>query len=74
MAGSRTGTPTIWKESVRIARLYQKYGASDMTAALGAPYTACIQALVTCVVTVLASDDFVLQIDRTPPAGPEDLA
>jgi hypothetical protein len=73
MAGSRTGTPTIWRESVRIARLYQTYGASDMTAKLGLPYTECVQALVACVVAVLATDDFVLKIDRTPPAGPEDV-
>jgi hypothetical protein len=73
MAGSRTGTPTIWKRSVQIARLYQKLGASDMTAKLGAPYTSCIQALITCVVDVLATDDFVLQIDATAPLGPEDI-
>lgn len=73
MAGSRTGTPTIWNESVKIARMVQKFGASDMDAKLGVPYGDCVRALVACVIAVLATDDFVLKIDRTPPAGPEDL-
>lgn len=73
MAGSKTGTPTIWREAVKITRLYQKYGASDMATKLGTPFKDCVTALIACTVAVLATDDFVLQIDRTPPAGPEDI-
>jgi hypothetical protein len=74
MAGTRTGTPSIWRESVRITRLVQKFGASDMAAKLGTPYADCVNALVTCVIAVLASDDFVLQVDYTTPGGPEDIS
>jgi len=74
MAGSRTGTPTIWVNAREIARLKNKYGAADMTAKLGAEFTACVDALVTCTLAVLVSDDFVLKIDRTLPTGPEDEA
>lgn len=73
MAGSRTGTPTIWVLAKQITRLKNKYGGSDMTAALGADFTACINALVACTLVVLSTDDFVLKIDRTTPLGPEDI-
>ena len=73
MAGSRTGTPTIWKLTTKIVRLKQKFGASDMTEALGSEFTACIDALIACAIAVMATDDYVLQIDNTAPAGPEDL-
>jgi hypothetical protein len=73
MAGSRTGTATIWRASQKITRMVQKFGAADMTTRLGAEYDACIRALVTCVVAVLATDDHVLQIDATAPFGPEDI-
>ncbi len=74
MAASRTGTPTIWREAVKITRLVQKLGASDMDAKLGVPFGDCIRALVPCVIAVLATDDFVLKIDFTAPLGPEDIA
>jgi hypothetical protein len=73
MAGSRTGTPTIWNAAREITRLKNKYGAADMSAKLGADFAACIDALVTCTLVVLTTDDFVLKIDRTAPAGPEDI-
>jgi len=72
MAGSRTGTPTIWVLARDIARLKNKYGAADMTAKLGSEFTACVDAIVTCVAAVLLTDDYVLKIDHTAPAGPED--
>ena len=74
MAGSRTGTPSIWKHAVKITRLKQTFGGADMTAKLGSEFTACIDALIACTIAVLATDDFVLQIDTTTPLGPEDLA
>ena len=72
MAGSRTGTPTIWKKAVEITRLKGKLGGGDMTLKLGSEFTACIDALIACTIAVLATDDHVLSIDRTAPAGPED--
>lgn len=72
MAGSRTGTPSIWKKSVEIARLYGKLGAGDMGAKLGTPFADCINALVACTIAVLSTDDYVLKVDHTVPGGPED--
>lgn len=73
MAGSRTGTPSIWRHSVKIARLLQTYGASDMDNALGSAFGTCVRALVACVIAVYSTDDQPLQVDRTLPLGPEDL-
>lgn len=73
MAGSKTGTATIWRHAVKIAQLKQKYGGADMTARLGADFTACINAVVACVIAVYSTDDLPLQIDRHAPSGPEDL-
>jgi hypothetical protein len=72
MAGSRTGTASVWREAVKIRRLVATYGASDMTARLGADFTACVNALVACVAAVYATDNAPLEIDRVAPAGPED--
>lgn len=74
MAGSKTGSPSIWKHSLKIYRLYSKYGASDidMVTNEGAAYGDCVRAIVTCVAAILLSDDLPLQIDRHAPYGPED--
>jgi len=73
MAGSRTGTPSIWKKAVEITRLKGLLGGGDMTAKLGSEFTACVDALITCTLALLATDDHVLSIDRTAPLGPEDI-
>ena len=72
MAGSRTGTSTIWRDARNIARVYQKLGAADLEARTNTAFKDCVTAIVTCVLAILASDDFPLQIDRTSPLGPED--
>lgn len=72
MAGSRTGTASIWKHATKIQKLVAIYGANDMTARLGADFTACVTALVNCVVAIYGTDNAPLEIDRVPPAGPED--
>lgn len=73
MAGSRTGTPSIWLLALKIARLKGKLGGADMTAKLGSDFTACIDALIACTLVVLTTDDYVLKIDNTAPLGPEDF-
>lgn len=73
MAGSKTGTASIWQASRKIARLKGKYGASDMTARLSSEFTDCVDALIACTIALLATDDHVLQIEHTAPYGPEDL-
>lgn len=72
MAGSRTGTASIWRLATKIQKLQATYGASDMAARLGPDFVTCINALVACVLAVYAVDNFPLQIDRVPPQGPED--
>lgn len=72
MAGSRTGTPTIWNYAVKITRLKGKLGGGDMTDKLNSEFTACVDALITCTLALLATDDYVLKVDRTAPLGPED--
>lgn len=73
MAGSRTGTPTIFKHAVAITRLVQKLGASDLATKTSVDFQTCVTALVNCTVLILLSDDFPLQIDATAPLGPEDI-
>jgi hypothetical protein len=73
MAGSRTGTASIWRYAKKIQKLQATYGASDMTARLGADFTACVNALVACVIAIYGVDNFPLEVDRVAPHGPEDL-
>ena len=73
MAGSKTGTASIWIAARKIQRLKSKYGAADMTTRLSADFTACIDALILCTIAILSTDDQVLKIDFTLPTGPEDF-
>lgn len=74
MAGTKTGSPSIWRHSLKIAQLYRKYGASDIDLITnsGVTYGDCVRAIVACVAEILLNDDFPLQVDRHNPAGPED--
>lgn len=74
MAGSRTGTPTIVHLALKIAKVYQKYGASDLATATNVDFQTCVVNLIQCAVALALTDDFLLQVDRTGPAGPEDTA
>lgn len=73
LAGSKTGTASIWQAARKIQRLKGKYGAADMTTRLSADFTACIDALIACTIVILSTDDQVLKIDYTLPTGPEDF-
>jgi hypothetical protein len=73
MAGSKTGTASIWNAARKIQRLKGKYGAADMAARLNPEFVTCVDALIACVVALLATDDQVLKIDRVAPLGPEDF-
>jgi len=72
MAGSKTGTYSIVKNARDIARLVQKYGATDLESRTSAQFNTCVLNLVQCVVALALTDDYLLQYDRTLPAGPED--
>lgn len=73
MAGSRTGTSSIWQHAKKIQKLQAKYGAADMGARLGGEFVTCVNALVACVVAIYGTDNAPLEKDRVPPAGPEDV-
>jgi len=73
VAGSRTGTPSIWRHALKITRLKGTLGASDLAAKTSVEFETCVNALVACALTILASDDFPLMIDSTEPLGPEDF-
>ena len=72
MAGSKTGTSTIVHEALHIAKVFQKYGASDLAARTNVDFQTCIVNLIQCAVALALTDDFLLMRDRTGPAGPED--
>lgn len=73
MAGTKTGTWSIVQDAKDIARLYQKYGASDLEARTNADFQTCILNLVLCVVQLSLTDDYLLQKDASAPLGPEDV-
>jgi len=73
MAGSKTGTASIWLAARKIQRLKGTYGAADMATRLNNEFVVCVDALIACVIALLATDDHVLQIDSTEPLGPEDI-
>jgi hypothetical protein len=73
MAGSRTGTPTIYKAAQRICRMVNLYGASDLVARTSPEFGAAVVALVAACTAFNLLDDQPLQIDHTPPYGSEDL-
>lgn len=74
MAKNKTGTWSIVQHAREIARLQQKYGAADLEARTNVNFAVCIHDLIVCVVSLALTDDYLLQVDRTPPAGPEDTA
>jgi len=73
MAGSRTGTPTIVKAARRICRVVGKLGASDLGTRTTPAFQAAVLALVAACQVLEATDDHILQIDRTAPYGPGDI-
>lgn len=73
MAGSRTGTPSIYKFTKKICRMVNTYGASDLATRTSADFASAVLALVAACAVFDALDNFPLQIDRLAPDGPEDL-
>lgn len=72
MAGSKTGTWSIVQDARHITRMFTKFGAVDMASRTSQAFVDCVVALVTCYQALQNTDDFLLQVDRTLPAGPED--
>jgi len=72
MAGSKTGTWSIVQHSRKILDLFNTYGASDLRARTSVDFETCVVNLVICMTQLALTDDYLLQKDRTAPAGPED--
>jgi len=72
MAGSRTGTSTIYYLARKICKMVSLYGASDLASRTSAEFATAVTALVAACHAFEALDNFPFQIDRVAPAGPED--
>lgn len=72
MAGSKTGTSTIYHLSKKICKMVNVYGASDLSTRLSAEFATAVSALVAACAAFEALDDQPFQIDRTGAAGVED--
>lgn len=72
MAGSRTGTSTIYHLARKICKMVALYGATDLSSRTSADFAAAVSALVLACNAFEALDNFPFQIDRIAPAGPED--
>jgi len=72
MAGSRTGTSTIYHLAKKICKMVGIYGATDLGDRTTPEFAAAVAALVAACQAFEALDNFPFQIDRTGPIGPED--
>lgn len=72
MAGTRTGTSTIYHLSKKICKMVNVYGASDLASRTSSEFQAAVTALVAACMAFEALDNFPFQTDRLAPDGPED--
>jgi hypothetical protein len=72
MAGSKTGTSTIYHLARKICKMVQVYGAADLASRTSDAFAAAVVALVAACTAFEALDNFPFQIDRVAPDGPED--
>ena len=72
MAGTRTGTSTIYYLAKKICRMVGTYGATDLAARTSADFQTAVLALVAACQAFEALDNFPFQVDRVAPDGPED--
>lgn len=70
---TRTGTSSIIVLARKICKMVAIYGASDLSARTSPAYQAAVFALVSACAVFEAADDKPGEVDRTPPAGPEDI-
>lgn len=69
---TRTGSASIISLTRHICRLVGTFGAGDLAARTSPEFAAAVLALVAVCNAFEAADNFPGQIDRVPPAGPED--
>jgi hypothetical protein len=72
MAGSRTGTSSIYYLAKKICRMVALYGASDLSTRVSPEFATAVTALVAACHAFEALDNLPFQVDRIAPAGPED--
>jgi len=72
MAGTRTGTSTIYYLAKKICKMTALYGATDLASRTSAEFAAAVAALVLACQAFEALDNYPFQVDRVSPAGPED--
>lgn len=72
MAGTRTGTSTIYYLAKKICKMVNLYGASDLGSRTSEDFAAAVGALVAACHAFEALDNYPFQVDRVSPAGPED--
>lgn len=72
MAGSRTGTSTIYYLAKKICKMVATYGAIDLSSRTSPEFATAVNALVAACHAFEALDNFPFQVDRTAPDGPED--
>jgi len=72
MAGSRTGTSSIYYLAKKICQLVGTYGASDLGSRVSSDFAAAVAALVLACHAFEALDDHPFEVDRTGADGPED--
>lgn len=67
MAGRRTGTSTIIRNSRKISRVFHTFGATDLSVIANPAVYAAVVALVVAFDAWSAADDHPGEIDRTAP-------
>lgn len=72
MAGSRTGTSTIYHLARKICRMVNLYGAADLGTRVSSEFATAVTALVAACMAFEALDNAPFQVDRIAPDGPED--
>lgn len=72
MAGTRTGTSTVYYLAKKICKMVNLYGASDLSARTSSDFAAAVDALVLACRAFEALDNYPFQVDRVSPAGVED--
>jgi hypothetical protein len=72
MAGSRTGTSSIYYLAKKICSLVGTYGASDLGTRVSSDFRTAVLALVAACRAFEALDDHPFEVDRTGASGPED--
>lgn len=73
MAGTRTGTASIYQAAKKICRMVNVYGAADLVARTTPEFGAAVVALVAACTAFNLLDDQPMQIDATTPLGVEDI-